>query len=85
MMTTKNPTKKTAPKIGDNKEFIELYQSISTLFGKCEPHLIEANNLIENTKGIKTPTKKSLMAKLESIFSDLNFIVDKIGKMGKVK
>ena len=85
MMTTKNPTKKTAPKIGDIKEFTELYQSISTLFGKCEPSLIDAKTLIENTKGIKSPTKKSLMAKLESIFSDLNFIVDKIGNMGKVK
>ena len=84
-MTTKNPTKKTAPKIGNIKEFTELYQSIANLFGKCEPHLIEAKTLIENTTGIKTQTKKSLMAKIDNIFSEMNAIMDKIGKMGKVK
>lgn len=84
-MTMKNPSKKTAPKIGDVKEFAELYQSLATLFGKCEPSLIEAKNLIDSTNGIKKPTKKLLVSKLENIFFDLNFIVDKIGKMGKVK
>ena len=84
-MTTNNPTKKTTPKIGNIKEFIELYQSISTLFGKCEPHLIEAKTLIENTNGIKTPTKKSLVKKLDNIFSEMNAIIDNVGKMGEVK
>lgn len=82
---TKNPVRKTAPKIGDLKEFTELYQTISSLFEKCEPSLIEAKNLIEATHGVKTPTKKLLVTKLDSIFSDMGFIVDKLGKMGKVK
>lgn len=81
-----NQSKKTAaPKIRDVKEFTELYQSIATLFGECEPNFIEAKNLIENTCGIKKPTKKMLTSKIETVFRDLNFIVDKIGKMGKVK
>lgn len=85
MMTTKNPTKKTSPKIDDIKEFTELYQSISNLLWRCEPSLIAAKTLIENTTGIKTQTKKSLMTKIDNIFSEMNAIVDKIGKMGKVK
>ena len=84
-MTTKNPTKKTAPKIGDINEFTELYQSISNILWKCEPSLIDAKTLIENTTGIKTQTKKSLMTKIDNIFSEMNAVMDKIGKMGKVK
>ena len=84
-MSTNNPTKKTAPKIGNIKEFTELYQSIANLFGKCEPHLIEAKTLIENTNGIKTPTKKSIMKKLDNIFSEMNSIIDNVGQMGEVK
>ena len=75
-MSTNNPTKKTSPKIGDINEFTELYQSISNILWKCEPSLIDAKTLIENTTGIKTQTKKSLMTKIDNIFSEMNAIMD---------
>lgn len=84
-MTTKNPTKKTAPKIDDINEFTELYQSISNILWRCEVSLIDAKTLIDNTHGIKTPTKKSLVTKIDNIFSEMTAIMDKLGKMGKVK
>ena len=63
----------------------DIFSVAQSSLWKCEPSLIDAKTLIENTTGIKTKTKKSLMTKIDNIFSEMNAIMDKIGKMGKVK
>ena len=78
-------TKKTPAKIVNEKEFAEMFQSLSSVFGGCEPMLFEAKTLIEETECIKKPTKKLLLSHMENIFAEMNAIMDKIGKMGKVK
>lgn len=69
----------------NNTEFTDLYNSIATQFAYCEPHLLSARKIIEETDLIKKPSKKVLLARLETIFAEANGIVQKIGQMGKVK
>lgn len=78
-------TKKTPAKIVDTKEFADMFQTISNKFGKCEPILIDVKTLLDGTESIKKPTKKLLLSHMENIFAEMNAIMDKIGKMGKVK
>lgn len=69
----------------NNTEFTDFYNSIATQFAYCEPHLLSARKIIEETDLIKKPSKKVLLARLETIFAEANGIVQKIGQMGKVK
>lgn len=69
----------------NNTDFTNLYDSVATQFSNCEPHLLSARKIIEETDLIKKPTKKVLLARIETIFAEANGIVQKIGEMGKVK
>lgn len=69
----------------NNEDFTNLYESVATQFAYCEPHLLSARKLIDETDLIKKPTKKVLLARIETIFSEANGIVQKIGQLGKVK
>ena len=69
----------------NNTDFTNLYESVATQFAYCEPHLLSARKIIEETNLIKKPTKKELLAKIETIFTEANAIVYKIGQLGKVK
>jgi hypothetical protein len=69
----------------NNEDFTNLYESVATQFAYCEPHLLSARKIIEETDLIKKPTKKVLLARIETIFAEANGIVQKIGQMGKVK
>ena len=69
----------------NNTNFTNLYESVATQFAYCEPHLLSARKIIEETNLIKKPTKKELLAKIETIFTEANAIVYKIGQLGKVK
>ena len=69
----------------NNTDFTNLYESVATQFAHCEPHLLSARKIIEETDLIKKPTKKVLLARIETIFAEANGIVQKIGQMGKVK
>lgn len=71
--------------MNNNIKFTNLYESVATQFAYCEPHLLSARKIIEETNLIKKPTKKELLAKIETIFTEANAIVDKIGQLGKVK
>lgn len=69
----------------NNEDFTNLYESVATQFAYCEPHLLSARKIIEETDLIKKPTKKMLLARIETIFAEANGIVQKIGQIGKVK
>lgn len=69
----------------NNEDFTNLYESVATQFAYCEPHLLSARKIIEDTDLIKKPTKKVLLARIETIFAEANGIVQKIGQLGKVK
>ena len=69
----------------NNTDFTNLYESVATQFAYCEPHLLSARKIIEETDLIKKPTKKVLLARIETIFAEANGIVRKIGEIGKVK
>lgn len=69
----------------NNEDFTNLYESVATQFAYCEPHLLSARKIIEETDLIKKPTKKVLLARIETIFAEANGIVQKIGQIGKVK
>jgi hypothetical protein len=69
----------------NNEDFTNLYESVATQFAYCEPHLLSARKIIEETDLIKKPTKKVLLSRIETIFAEANGIVQKIGQMGKVK
>ena len=69
----------------NNTDFTNLYESVATQFAYCEPHLLSARKIIEETDLIKKPTKKVLLARIETIFAEANGIVQKIGQLGKVK
>ena len=69
----------------NNEDFTNLYESVATQFAYCEPHLLSARKIIEETDLIKKPTKKVLLARIETIFAEANGIVQKIGSLGKVK
>ena len=69
----------------NNEDFTNLYESVATQFAYCEPHLLSARKIIEETDLIKKPTKKVLLARIETIFAEANGIVQKIGQLGKVK
>jgi hypothetical protein len=69
----------------NNEDFTNLYESVATQFAYCEPHLLSARKIIEETDLIKKPTKKVLLARIDTIFAEANGIVQKIGQMGKVK
>lgn len=68
-----------------NIDFTNLYQAVATQFAYCEPHLLSARKIIEETDLIKKPTKKVLLSRIETIFAEANGIVQKIGQLGKVK
>lgn len=69
----------------NNTDFTNLYESVATQFAYCEPHLLSARKIIDETDLIKKPTKKVLLARIETIFAEANGIVQKIGQIGKVK
>ena len=69
----------------NNTDFTHMYDSVAEQFAYCEPHLLSAKKIIEETDLIKKPTKKVLLARLETIFAEANGIVEKIGQLGKVK
>ena len=69
----------------NNTDFTNLYESVATQIASCEPHLLSARKIIEETDLIKKPTKKVLLARIETIFAEANGIVRKIGEIGKVK
>lgn len=69
----------------NNTEFTDLYASVATQFAYCEPHLLSARKTIEETDLIKNTTKKVLLSRIETIFTEANAIVQKIGLLGKVK
>jgi hypothetical protein len=69
----------------DKETITDLYETVSNNFRKCNDPLLEVKNAIENSNLIKKPTKKVLLARIETIFTEANAIVDKIGSMGKVK
>ena len=62
-----------------------LYETVSDNVMKCEKPLLEVKDAIENSTIIKNQTKKVLLARIETIFTEANAIVDKIGSLGKVK
>ena len=68
-----------------NETITNLYETVATQLAYCEPHLLSARKIIEETDLIKKPTKKVLLSRIETIFTEANAIVDKIGSMGKVK
>ena len=69
----------------NNEDFTNLYESVATRFAHCDPYLLSVRKIIAETDLIKKPTKKVLLARLETIFAEANGIVEKIGQMGKVK
>ena len=69
----------------NNEDFTNLYESVATQFAYCEPHLLSASKIIDETDLIKKPTKKVLLARIETIFAEANGVVQKIGQLGKVK
>lgn len=69
----------------NNEDFTNLYEAVATQLAYCEPHLLSARKIIEETDLIKKPTKKVLLSRIEAIFNEANALVDKIGSIGKVK
>ena len=69
----------------NNTNFTNLYESVATQFAYCEPHLLSVRKIIEETDLIEKPTKKELLARIETIFTEANGIVQKIGELGEVK
>lgn len=68
-----------------NKELAELYQGISNLFGKNELNLIQISNMIEESKALSPRTKALLEKNIETIFENSNFVLNSLGRLGKVK
>ena len=69
----------------NNIDFTNLYESVTTQLASCDPHLQNAKKLIEDTDLIKQQTKKVLLMRIETIFTEANWIIKKIGQLGKVK
>lgn len=69
----------------NNIEYTNFYEDVSRKLSKANESLIEAKATIESTELVKKPTKKALLARLDTMLAESDAIWNKIGQMGKVK
>lgn len=69
----------------NSPEFAELYRYVSESFVKGSKRIGDAMEAIRASKELNIPTKTMLFKRFKSIYSSINYIVDVIGRRGKVK
>ena len=71
-------------KTDSNKEINALYEKVVAEFGKCEESIWNAQDAV-GYSNLKQSTKTALLKNFQTIWQNINEIVDVIGKKGKVK
>ena len=71
-------------KTDSNKEINALYEKVVAEFGKCEEAIWNAQDAV-GYSNLKQPMKTALLKNFQTIWQNINEIVDVIGKRGKLK
>ena len=68
-----------------NLEYTHLFEDVTEGMSRACVALEEVKSVIEGTDLIKKPTKMALLGRLDTIFTEINAICNKMGDLGEVK